>query len=129
MARIPGLRSWRSWSLRAVPLVVGFAVVGCSSGSNPVPAEGAADASAGDGGVAPLKFSDIGNPVKVSDAFYFTEGPVWDPAKGGLYFTDANGPPSSAEGGAGDAAAAVDARDLDLPLSDAAGADASDAAA
>lgn len=39
---------------------------------------------------APLRFSDIGTPVLMSDQFYFTEGPVWDPTKGVLYFTDIN---------------------------------------
>jgi gluconolactonase len=38
----------------------------------------------------PLKFSDIGRPVLISSQFYFTEGPVWDPAHDVLYFTDIN---------------------------------------
>ncbi len=38
----------------------------------------------------PLKFSDIGTPTQVSGQFLFTEGPVWDPAKQVLYFTDIN---------------------------------------
>ncbi len=38
----------------------------------------------------PLNFSDIGKPVLVSGQFYFTEGPVWDPAHDVLYFTDIN---------------------------------------
>jgi len=34
--------------------------------------------------------SDIGMPVQISGQFLFTEGPVWDPAKQVLYFTDIN---------------------------------------
>ncbi len=37
-----------------------------------------------------LRFSDIGQPVRISGQFLFTEGPVWDPAKEVLYFTDIN---------------------------------------
>jgi gluconolactonase len=69
--------------------------------------DGGGDAAV-DGGATypPLKLSDIGKPTKVSDQFYFTEGPVWDPAKGVLYFTDINGDPApSDEAGAADDAA------------------------
>lgn len=38
----------------------------------------------------PLEFSAIGTPVQISGQFLFTEGPIWDPAKGVLYFTDIN---------------------------------------
>ena len=38
----------------------------------------------------PLRLSDIGPPVRVSGQFLFTEGPVWDPAKKVLYFSDIN---------------------------------------
>ncbi len=37
-----------------------------------------------------LSFSDIGQPVTISGQFLFTEGPVWEPAKEVLYFTDIN---------------------------------------
>lgn len=54
-----------------------------------------ADASATDGGIGSsypaLQFSDIGAAVMISNQFYFTEGPVWDPNKNVLYFTDING--------------------------------------
>jgi gluconolactonase len=87
---------------------------GCGSGSSPatatIPDASSADAApradgaAADGAAAfaPLKFADIGTPTKISDQFYFTEGPVWNPTKGVLYFTDINAPPPS---GAADAAA------------------------
>lgn len=39
---------------------------------------------------AGLNLSDIGKPVLIGSSFYFTEGPVWDPAVGVLYFTDIN---------------------------------------
>ncbi|HEX3597862.1 MAG TPA: SMP-30/gluconolactonase/LRE family protein, partial [Polyangiaceae bacterium] len=38
----------------------------------------------------PLQFSKIGRPAVVSADFLFTEGPVWDPAKQALFFTDIN---------------------------------------
>jgi gluconolactonase len=41
-----------------------------------------------DGGA--LAFSSIGQPVKISGQFLFTEGPVWDPKKNVLYFSDTN---------------------------------------
>jgi len=49
----------------------------------------------------PLKFSDIGQATKISAGqFYFTEGPIWDPAKNVLYFTDINAHQGTATGGA-----------------------------
>ncbi len=48
----------------------------------------------------PLKFSAIGQATKISGQFYFTEGPVWDPTKNVLYFTDINAHQGSASGGA-----------------------------
>ncbi len=48
----------------------------------------------------PLKFSDIGQATKISGQFYFTEGPIWDPAKNVLYFTDINAHQGTATGGA-----------------------------
>jgi gluconolactonase len=47
--------------------------------------------SGADGGhvtYPPLQFSSIGQATLVSSQFYFTEGPVWDPSKNVLYFTD-----------------------------------------
>jgi gluconolactonase len=48
----------------------------------------------------PLKFSDIGNAIPISSQFYFTEGPVWDPKKNVLYFTDINAHQAGTVGGA-----------------------------
>jgi gluconolactonase len=48
----------------------------------------------------PLKMSDIGAAVKYSNPFYFTEGPVWDPTKNVLYFTDINAQQNGTTGGA-----------------------------
>ena len=95
---------------RLLSLVLPGLLLGCGSSSSSATAT-APDASTSDaarladGGAAkfaPLKFSDIAKPTKISDQFYFTEGPVWDPTKGVLYFTDINAPPPS---GAADAAA------------------------
>jgi gluconolactonase len=61
----------------------------------------AAEEQAPDGAAyPPLKFADIGAAVLVSNQFYFTEGPVWDPVKGVLYFTDINAPQDGGVGGA-----------------------------
>lgn len=74
-----------------------------SSGASSSGGDPPSDASHGDAGpFAALRFSEIGTPTKVgSQQFYFTEGPVWDPASGVLYFTDINTPGSggSAVGG------------------------------
>jgi sugar lactone lactonase YvrE len=48
----------------------------------------------------PLQFADIGTAVPISTQFYFTEGPVWDPKKNVLYFTDINAPQGATVGGA-----------------------------
>jgi gluconolactonase len=45
-------------------------------------------------------FSAIGKAVLVSGQFYFTEGPVWDPKKNVLYFTDINAQMNGTTGGA-----------------------------
>ncbi|MGH7439235.1 MAG: SMP-30/gluconolactonase/LRE family protein, partial [Polyangiaceae bacterium] len=60
-----------------------------------------ASGSSGGGTYPALKFSSIGaaTSIGLGGSYYFTEGPVWDPAKGVLYFTDINGDPSA--GGAG----------------------------
>ena len=124
-------------------------LVGCSSSHsshlNPIPRQ--PDASI-DGAVARSgTFSAIGTPVKISDRFYFTEGPVWDPAAGVLYFTDINGDPAGTppvngslrpdasspdvtatdgtDAGAGDDGSAMNAAMRDASGNDAGGADAS----
>ncbi len=101
----------------ALACVIGFAGVhGCdgsseSAGGDAGPATDAGGvgsetglaADAGDGGAAdypPLKFADIGTAVPISTQFYFTEGPVWDPKKNVLYFTDINAHQGAAVGGA-----------------------------
>ncbi len=48
----------------------------------------------------PLTFGAIGKATKISGQFYFTEGPVWDPAKNVLYFTDINAHQGGTTGGA-----------------------------
>jgi hypothetical protein len=71
-----------------------------SSGENAGPAEAGvpSDAAPGDAG---LVFSAIGTPSLVGNQFYFTEGPVWNPDAGVLYFTDINKP--QGDGAVGDA--------------------------
>ncbi len=59
------------------------------AGSMPTSGSGG-DGGSGTGPIKPLNFPDIGKPVLVSDQFYFTEGPVWDPKQSVLYFTDIN---------------------------------------
>jgi len=91
-----------------------------SSSSNTVADAGSADdavaTTAGEGGseggreggseggmpvtYPPLTFSDIGTAALISSQFYFTEGPVWDPNKSVLYFTDINAHQGSTVGGA-----------------------------
>jgi gluconolactonase len=73
-----------------------------SAGSGAAPEAAAPIPTGPDGGPAyPVpKLSDFGTPVVVSSQFYFTEGPVWDPQKGVLYFTDINAHQGAAVGGA-----------------------------
>jgi gluconolactonase len=76
---------------------------GASSGSSSGSTSSSSGGDAGPGGpktYPPLKFSDIGSPVLVSGQFYFTEGPVWDPQKNVLYFTDINAHSGAATSGA-----------------------------
>jgi gluconolactonase len=76
----------------------------------------------------PLTFSAIGKPKKISDQFYFTEGPVWDPVKSVLYFTDINAlqPGDVADAGsASDGAPGSDASAPDASLPDGSVAEAS----
>jgi sugar lactone lactonase YvrE len=94
----------------AVACVMGVAGVhGCAGSSDKAPSDGgpttdaslAADAGAmPDAGYPPLKFADIGAAVPIGTQFYFTEGPVWDPKKSVLYFTDINAPQGGTVGGA-----------------------------
>jgi gluconolactonase len=44
----------------------------------------------GDGNYPPLDVSKLGAPFAADTPFEFTEGPVWDPKKQVLYFTDIN---------------------------------------
>jgi sugar lactone lactonase YvrE len=101
----------------ALACLIGFAGVhGCDGSSESAGGDGgpaadaggagsesgvAADAGeAGSTGYPPLKFADIGAAVPISTQFYFTEGPVWDPKKNVLYFTDINAHQGGAVGGA-----------------------------
>lgn len=75
---------------------------GSSGGSR---SDASGSSSGGDSGATPvtyppLKFSDIGQAVQISSQFYFTEGPVWDPTKSVLYFTDINAHQGTTVGGA-----------------------------
>jgi gluconolactonase len=80
-----------------------------SSGSRDGSAVGEGGGLAGDSGGSsthpPLQFSTIGQAVLISSQFYWTEGPVWDPSKNVLYFTDINahqdGAGSDVDGGDG----------------------------
>jgi gluconolactonase len=74
---------------------------GDAGGSRPPAGDaGRTDSGAGLMTYPPLKFADIGKATKISGQFYFTEGPVWDPAKNVLYFTDIYAHQSAATGGA-----------------------------
>jgi gluconolactonase len=90
-------------------VVAAFAGCGGSSNGAGHPGESSdgsassSDAVSGGDGAAlygPLDFASIGPAVLVSNQFYFTEGPVWDPKKNVLYFTDINAHQGSAVGGA-----------------------------
>jgi len=108
----------RSWGRAPLPGVILVAIAQACGGGSSAPASagpatdagGNADSAgpAGDVGgpgtgdgpeadsgtksaaYAALRFADIGPAVLVSNQFYFTEGPVWDPKKSVLYFTDIN---------------------------------------
>jgi gluconolactonase len=96
-----------SWGGRVLACVIVIASGhGCSASSaGPKDSGGSAnDAGTSDGGARPstyppLKFSDIGTAVLISNGFYFTEGPVWDPKKNVLYFTDINAQQGGLDGG------------------------------
>jgi gluconolactonase len=72
------------------------ATTGGGDGGNP-PGK---DSGTGPVTYPPLKFSSIGQATKISGQFYFTEGPVWDPSKNVLYFTDINAHQGNTTGGA-----------------------------
>jgi gluconolactonase len=89
------------------PLLCFFAAVWIGCGGHATHAEG--DGSAGNDASSsstsptsypPLTFSDIGPAALVSNQFYFTEGPVWDPSANVLYFTDINAHQNGNMGGA-----------------------------
>lgn len=93
------------WRRHLVAVVFLMApLVGCSDETTPAssgPSTGLMDgglSSLLDAG-APTGFSELGHLTKISGDFWFTEGPVWDPAKSVLYFTDVNVPMS--DGGIG----------------------------
>lgn len=67
------------------------------SGTGSVPGDGGPTSAGGTPGAGgapitypPLDFRSIGSPVSIGNTFLFTEGPVWDPAKQVLFFTDIN---------------------------------------
>lgn len=53
--------------------------------------DGETTADAEDGDPPKLDFGAIGKPVLVANRFSFTEGPVWDPVRNVLFFTDIDG--------------------------------------
>ncbi|HLK35343.1 MAG TPA: SMP-30/gluconolactonase/LRE family protein [Polyangiaceae bacterium] len=73
-------------------------------GNDGASGDGASGGSGRDGGhigtYPPISAGAIGNAVLVSSQFYFTEGPVWDPSKNVLYFTDINAQQSGRTDGA-----------------------------
>jgi gluconolactonase len=88
--------------LLAAPMGCGSRTSSGDAGPSP---DGSSDspASSSDGApqsYPPLSFSDIGPATLISGQFYFTEGPVWDPSKNVLYFTDINAQQSGHTGGA-----------------------------
>jgi len=81
-------------------LILVGGVGGCGGGSTENGGGVVKDAAVTPVTYPPLKFSDIGEPVSISSDFYFTEGPVWDPKKNVLYFTDINAQQGGTTGGA-----------------------------
>jgi gluconolactonase len=63
---------------------------GCGNGTGGNTAKEASAAMDGGPSFAPLKVAELGAAVPIGGPFYFTEGPVWDPTKNVLYFTDIN---------------------------------------
>jgi len=97
--------AWVGRAAVCATLVLGLHGCSASPGGTQHAAGSSSDAGASEGGAGaspypPLDFTAIGQPVLVSGAFYFTEGPVWDPKKGVLYFTDMNAQEGGSVGGA-----------------------------
>jgi sugar lactone lactonase YvrE len=87
--------------LRSVFGLVVCALFGCSEDTTLVLHDSVMDAGTNlliDASLG-IRFSEIGAVTKISDQFWFTEGPVWDPVKSVLYFTDVNVP--QPDGGVG----------------------------
>jgi gluconolactonase len=70
----------------------GGSLLAAAGGTGGTLGSGGATGSGGAGPILypPLDFASIGTPVSISSQFLFTEGPVWDPAKQALFFTDIN---------------------------------------
>jgi gluconolactonase len=104
-------RSWPTGLLTWVMLAASIHGCGSSSAEPKEAGSSATETGASEGGgtnakdagmaptYPPLKFSDIGTATLISNTFYFTEGPVWDPKKNVLYFTDINAPAVVPDGG------------------------------
>lgn len=75
----------------AMLLCLAAGVTGCTT-DHQRPDTGAVQDGGADHTVTypPLDVSIIGAPVEIGNQFLFTEGPVWDPKKQVLYFTDIN---------------------------------------
>jgi gluconolactonase len=99
--------SGRFAELTALTCLLAPAAIGCGNHK----AQSTPDASSADAamhvsdagsttGYPPLDFSAIGKATQLSGQFYFSEGPVWDPNAGVLYFTDINAAQDGKTGGA-----------------------------
>jgi gluconolactonase len=91
---------------RASTILVFAGLAGCSGSGGASGSGGTGDGgSTKDSGGAPVTYpplalSAIGAAAPIESDFYFTEGPVWDPKKGVLYFLDINAHQGGATGGA-----------------------------
>jgi gluconolactonase len=77
----------RGGSLLSSAIIVSQ-LVGCGSSDAPAAPSNAGSDAGGPKTYPALDFADIGQPVSKSEKFYRSEGPVWDPARGVLLFTD-----------------------------------------
>jgi gluconolactonase len=77
----------RSGSLLSSALLV-TQPLACGSSDAPAAPSNTGSDSGGPKQYPPLDFADIGQPVSISEQFYRSEGPIWDPARGVLLFTD-----------------------------------------
>jgi gluconolactonase len=84
------LLTWAVITLAAHATACSSSGKGTPAGRGGRGADGSADAHTPPVTYPPLVFSDIGTPSEISGQFLFTEGPVWDPTKQVLYFTDIN---------------------------------------